>query len=119
MQPFLSCIVDYTFCGLHIAKSSTSTRLLALSCCCLRCYGVVVVASESSYSAYIRSLIRRINRGVPNDGRVRDTSQNTQNPRNTLKLVSFLNTIVLRRSCSSKMSHHRPLVWRDCSITRL
>ena len=39
---------------------------LVLSCYCLCCYGVVVVASGRSPPAYIRSLIRRIDRGVPN-----------------------------------------------------
>ena len=34
--------------------------------CCSRCYGVVVVASGSSPSAYIRGLIHRIDRGDPN-----------------------------------------------------
>ena len=49
---------------------------LALSCCCLRCYGVVVVASGSSPSAYIRGLIRRIDRGDPNAVNAGIQSQN-------------------------------------------
>ena len=40
---------------------------MTLSCCCLSCYGDVVVASGSSPSAYIRGLIRRIDRGDPNE----------------------------------------------------
>ena len=60
---------------------------LVLSCCCLRCYGIVVVASGSSPSEYIRGLIRRIDRNVPNVYDIADILDQGQTSPNVLSPI--------------------------------
>ena len=58
MPNLISCIADYTICQLSIALSNT----------CKRLFGVVMLLFTLLWKlAYIRGVIRRIDRGVPKE----------------------------------------------------
>ena len=89
------------------------TYILSTSCCLIkymweivwRCYvvvyvvmAVVVVASGSGPSAYVRGLIRRIDRGDPNDAVAFYWRNDTHN---LFRLTVFIPKSIRPRACSN------------------